>query len=201
MVPAVSRAIDTHQLLTSVRNTFFELGPGASSRELAKRAQVSEGTLFKRYGTKDGLFAAAMELEPLGQRVWFKTMLERAGQTTLREQLLAIGTDCIHFVWELLPRVHLLFASGLKMDAIHQVLGFRTPPPLLLVQRLAAYFEAEMARGRMRHENPDLLASLFIGYLIQDFIAHEPEPQEQPSGASRVEAVVDLFVRQFASDG
>ena len=48
------------QLLTAARTVFLESGFPGSTLEIARRADVAEATLFKRFGTKANLFAAAM---------------------------------------------------------------------------------------------------------------------------------------------
>ena len=47
-------------LLDAAREVFVEKGAGASTRDVARRAGVSEGVLFQRYKTKADLFFAAM---------------------------------------------------------------------------------------------------------------------------------------------
>jgi AcrR family transcriptional regulator len=54
------RTIPDADLLDAARGVFVAKGPGASTREVARRAGVSEGVLFQRYGTKRDLFFAAM---------------------------------------------------------------------------------------------------------------------------------------------
>ena len=54
------RRIDDATLLEAARAVFVENGPGATTREVARRAGVSEGVLFQRYKTKADLFFAAM---------------------------------------------------------------------------------------------------------------------------------------------
>jgi len=54
------RSIDDATLLEAARKVFVEKGPGASTREIARRAGVSEGVLFQRYATKADLFFAAL---------------------------------------------------------------------------------------------------------------------------------------------
>ena len=59
------RRIDDATLLNAAREVFVEKGPGATSREVAARAGVSEGLLFQRYKTKADLFFAAMAPPPV----------------------------------------------------------------------------------------------------------------------------------------
>lgn len=54
------QTISDDKLLAVARIAFVELGPSVSTREIARRAQVSEGVLFQRFGTKANLFFAAM---------------------------------------------------------------------------------------------------------------------------------------------
>lgn len=56
------RTISDAELLATARRVFVERGFAASTREIARRAGVSEGVLFQRYATKSDLFFAAMVL-------------------------------------------------------------------------------------------------------------------------------------------
>jgi AcrR family transcriptional regulator len=50
------RKIDDATILTAARALFLEKGPGATTKEVAAHAGVSEGLLFQRYKTKADLF-------------------------------------------------------------------------------------------------------------------------------------------------
>ncbi len=50
------RKIDDATILTAARPLFLEKGPGATTKEVAAHAGVSEGLLFQRYKTKADLF-------------------------------------------------------------------------------------------------------------------------------------------------
>ena len=67
------RTIEDEDLLESIRATFLELGPSAPTNELAARASVSEGTLFKRFGNKRAMFVRAME-PPALEGPWYDDM-------------------------------------------------------------------------------------------------------------------------------
>lgn len=55
--------IKDEALLDAAREVFLERGLAATTSEVAHRAGVSEGTLFKRFGTKTRLFECAMSAE------------------------------------------------------------------------------------------------------------------------------------------
>jgi len=54
------RTISDDELLDAARREFVEQGYAASTREIARRAGVSEGLVFQRFQTKEDLFFAAM---------------------------------------------------------------------------------------------------------------------------------------------
>lgn len=54
------KLISDVELLDVARKVFVESGFGASTREIARQAGVSEGVIFQRFPTKDDLFFAAM---------------------------------------------------------------------------------------------------------------------------------------------
>ncbi len=54
------KLISDAELLDVARKVFVESGVGASTKEIARRAGVSEGVIFQRFPTKEDLFFAAM---------------------------------------------------------------------------------------------------------------------------------------------
>ena len=54
------KKIEDRELLAAAREVFTERGLVGSSKEIARKAGVSEAALFQRYGTRDKLFFAAM---------------------------------------------------------------------------------------------------------------------------------------------
>lgn len=61
---ARKRTIRDEDLLEAARACFVERGFGAPTKEIARRAGVSEGLLFLRYGNKAELFFASMVPPP-----------------------------------------------------------------------------------------------------------------------------------------
>jgi AcrR family transcriptional regulator len=55
-----NKTIPDAELLEIARLVFLEKGLGASTKEIARRAGVSEGVIFQRFTTKEDLFFAAM---------------------------------------------------------------------------------------------------------------------------------------------
>ena len=61
-----NKKVSDRELLEAARAAFVEGGFSVPTREIAKRAGVSEGVLFQRYATKAELFFAAMVLPSPG---------------------------------------------------------------------------------------------------------------------------------------
>ena len=59
------KRVSDEAVLDAARGAFVELGYGASTREISRRAGVSEAVLFQRHKTKLDLFFAAMVPPPV----------------------------------------------------------------------------------------------------------------------------------------
>lgn len=92
------------RILAAAAEVFGELGPSASTEEVARRAGVAIGTVFRHFPTKDDLLAAIMK-DVRGR------MVERAGE-------LAAGQD---------PEALFTFFA----EVVEQAAGARTTAALL----------------------------------------------------------------------
>lgn len=155
-------AIDDAVILDAARAVFLAKGYRASTAEVARRARVSEGTLFKRYRTKSELFLAAMEIAD-GEQPWRERLLALAGRADPRRTLLAYGRDLLAQLRLVTPRILMVSASGLSFAK-----GYRPPeppPPVAHIRALAGYFEAERRSGRWMMPAPPIIAHMFVGAL------------------------------------
>jgi AcrR family transcriptional regulator len=60
-----NKQVSDEAVLNTARDVFVEQGFGASTREVARRAGISEAVLYQRYKTKIDLFFAAMIPPPI----------------------------------------------------------------------------------------------------------------------------------------
>jgi AcrR family transcriptional regulator len=156
---------DDEELLESLRATFLECGPGATSAELARRAGVSEGTLFKRFGTKRRLFGMAMRLPALDEQAWFTSMQELAGSHTLDHNVRFLLRSMIAFIGEVVPVLESLQRSGAGLDELRDLLYVEgeEPPPIHLRNRVARYLARERDLGRLVEADSSALADFLMG--------------------------------------
>jgi len=66
--PRADSVRNQERLLSAAKGAFRELGPGASLEEIARRAEVGIGTLYRHFPTRDALVEAVYrrEVEQLG---------------------------------------------------------------------------------------------------------------------------------------
>ena len=73
------QTIQDSDILQAARQVFLSRGVHATTLDVAKRASISEASVFKRFKTKSALFCAAMrpqlEIPPV-----LATLPDRAGQ-------------------------------------------------------------------------------------------------------------------------
>jgi AcrR family transcriptional regulator len=147
-------SISNQQILDAARAEF--LGHGftkASTLRIARRAGVSEGSIFNRFPTKDGLFRAAMdEAQPPA------FALDRyVGQGDLRTNLIDITVESVHYLSSLLPKLMLRWSErelGAKANVCSR--------PREILRALTAFFKAEKALGRVGGD-PPIIARMFMG--------------------------------------
>jgi AcrR family transcriptional regulator len=92
------KTISDGELLARAREVFVERGFAGSTREIARRAGVSEGVLFQRHATKADLFFAAMALPSVDLQALFDARFDSA-----RDQLASITAALIDYFRDSMP--------------------------------------------------------------------------------------------------
>ena len=164
----------------------------ATTRAIARRAGISEGTIYRHFPDKRALFFAAVLSGHEELLAWMSGLPDRAGGATVAENLTGCLTRLAELRGSLIPlELALMTDSELGHAPV-------APPPAMLEalggppQLLALYLADEQRRGRV---NPDLdpaqmaivlLATLF-GLAAGPIAAAEQLPQ---SIAAAVEIVL-----------
>jgi AcrR family transcriptional regulator len=92
--------ISDERILSAARKVFLEQGFSVPATEIAKRAGISSGSIFKRFETKENLFFAAMICESK----WSDGLVPLVGVGDLKVNLEAIASAILSFSREMLPR-------------------------------------------------------------------------------------------------
>lgn len=94
------RTISDEQLLATARTAFIEHGPAASTREIARRAKISEAVIFQRFGTKAELYFAAMAPPVLDLE---NRPIEKAPPTEVFQRLNSLVGRLVEYFRETVP--------------------------------------------------------------------------------------------------
>jgi AcrR family transcriptional regulator len=158
--------ISTEHIVECARAQFLENGFSVPTSAIASAARISEGTIFKRFPTKLALFSAAMGLpEPR----FLEAMPERVGSGQIAAQLRLLGAEIYDFYSELMPRVMMTISKGGNPEKGFED-GSCVPPPVLVIQGVMRYFEAEEETGRLCCKHPELAARMFVGTIVHSVL-------------------------------
>ncbi len=158
---ARTTTITEEQILEAARAVFLEEGFGAQTAKIARRAQVSEGSIFKRFPTKEALFFAALRIER--PPAWYVELDQRVGIGDCRENLLAIFHGILLFFHTMLPRT--VTTMGSLGPMAHKTFEGLEHPIVTDNNRLSEFLRREMDLGRLRDCDAKLLARLILGAL------------------------------------
>jgi AcrR family transcriptional regulator len=154
------QTITNEEILAVARQLFLEKGLAATTAEIARQAGISEGTIFKRFPTKNELFFAAVGIKDSWD--WGRMLDDLPDQDDVHDTLLRLTSKLIEFFRELVPRVMLL--SSHRGTPPHAAPFFKgqQSPALRNHQALILFFEREIDRGRINGGDPQIMARLLV---------------------------------------
>jgi AcrR family transcriptional regulator len=174
--------IQTEHIVETARLLFLEHGYALSTSRIARALGISEGTIFKRFGTKEALFAASMGMPSTDfARLW----PEQAGEATLERNLERIGHELVAHFRVVLPRIIMLRQTS-RIDPLCMLSQSKTAPPVVLLDGVADYLRCETALGRFQAHAPRIAARMLVGALanfvffeVLGFEVHDEEETER----------------------
>jgi AcrR family transcriptional regulator len=148
------KTISDEDLLARAREVFVERGFAGTTREVSRRAGVSEALLFQRHATKADLFFAAMELPAIDLQALLDAPIENA-----RDHVAAVIAAMIDYFRDSMPvLLPLLSHPGFEFEAFAR----RHPDsPLSTLRRgLVTFFASQRQAGRIGSVDPGAAALL-----------------------------------------
>lgn len=187
------RQITDEQIVQAAREAFLEQGFSATTAAIAARAGVSEGTLFKRYASKEELFEVAVGLREYGQ--WRAALLDRTGTGDVRRNLETAALAILAESAEVVPKLMAVFSRG--HDPSHNPLLGRLDDPVRRdAEVLAEYLRREVALNRVRPQDADVTALVVMGALTH-YIHREqmmpPQGREVMDAGRLVRSLFDVL--------
>ena len=165
-----TQSITDESLLQAARAEFLEHGINVTSAAIARRAGVSPGTLFHRFGSKEALFAAAMNVEndkPSTSASFPRRpfdLRDRVGKGTVQQTLTDVGEFLLDRFFIAVPNQLMAWANpdlsrGMDVAQQYRERGVRGQ------RQLAAYLQAEARLKRIRLGDPFVVVQSFSGAL------------------------------------
>jgi AcrR family transcriptional regulator len=186
------------QILEAAIHIFAEKGyNGATTSEIAKRANVAEATIFKHYHSKKGLLlrlvlpAISKVVVPFALKPLFAILEEEKPANEIVEDLIKDRVELIEKNQKLVRviLVESLYHPELKETLVNHVIKANAPEVAKRVQRLKE-------KGVIRADLPDYVVisgfiSTVLAYLISTnlfgFMGTEPDEQ-------KIKYIADLFL-------
>lgn len=164
--------ITNQQILEAAREVFFQKGFSGSTLEIAQRAGISEASIFKRFTTKEDLFFAAMGIPDTPP--WVNELEGLCGKGDLKQNLVHICLQILEFYSDIFPRIMMLRSRG---KALPEMRG-QNAKPIRDLKILISFLEFEMNQGRLRPCDPQTLAHVIMGALMNYVMLEQIPPLE-----------------------
>lgn len=178
------------RILEAAIHTFSEKGfQGASTQEIAKRAQVAEATIFKHYRSKKGLLLRLVipAISKLATPYILRSVLNILDTDAPLYQLLQeVYKDRIHLVERHWKKVKIIVVESLFHPELREALQEHVARTIYQV--MSERVEKWKVEGRVRSDLPThvvirSLLSIGVGYLLArnifpDVLAMETEEKE-----------------------
>lgn len=180
---------------------FFENGFAETTmQQIAARAGASKETLYRHFGSKEGLFAEIVSERASSFLASVDANFDRPG--SLEEVLRAFGT-------RMLEAILMQDATSLCRTVISELprnpeLGalFFSRGPERVRERLAAFLAAAAARGELDCDDCDRAARIFVGaavggHHLSQLVLHEPTRPTHAEIEAYIDAVVTMFMKTY----
>jgi AcrR family transcriptional regulator len=143
------RLVEDHDLLAVAREVFVEKGIAASTREIARRAGISEAVIYQRHSTKAHLFFAAMIPPALNAEDLLSTPADGLGVV---EQLEGIALGMMTYFREVVP-ILMQLVTHPEFDLEKFAQRHPDSPFGRIHLGLIQYLESQQERGSIVAEN------------------------------------------------
>lgn len=165
---------------------------GATTREIASLAGVSELTLFRKFGKKEHLFEEMLESYTFLPRL--RDLIEEIGEMPVREGLNLIGTRFMHTLRERQPLARIMLSEmshyPQKIRRIYQLMIDN------LARTLESYLEIRKGRGEVQPVDVNFASYAFLRVLFMTF-AYESIIKGQVLSDDKIEYTVHELVKIF----
>ena len=166
---------------------------GATTREIARGAGVTELTLFRHFGSKEKLFEACLNRNTFLPTL--KELMPDLEDLSYEDALRTVGRSFLLSLKERKPIVMIMQAEMCRYpDKMKRMSGTFFDE---MLGTLAGYFTAHQRKGELRSFPPELAARMFLGMLFSYFRTEELMRGTDITRQGRMEKAVSGFVDIF----
>lgn len=175
-------------ILAVARRHFLEKGASASTRAIASDTGISEAVLFQRFGTKEGLFFAAMvppaaELDDIFSVV--------PGKKSVAINLETIGIGILRYFREVMP-IFLPLVAHPAFD-LQTFVRQHEVPATTITQRLHDYLIGESKKGRVDEKQAVGVVQLLVSFVHNLAIAEFVGASDPKNASSAIRQVISAM--------
>jgi len=188
------------RILAAAAQVFRDRGvTRATTKEIARAAGVSEGSLYNHFENKTALFGATFATVASGIAQAMRELMDSAGKDTVEENLARFAAEQIRFYGELLPMVGPVLADR-ELLAWLQETPERSNGPLYGHAGLIGYLEAEQRAGRLTADaHPGAIAAALLGACQQYVFTARISGPAAAAELGRMDTDAKVFAREVVA--
>jgi AcrR family transcriptional regulator len=186
------------------KRVFFESGYAETTMQsIALRAGASKETLYRHFGSKEGLFAEIVEARAKSFLADVDENFERPG--SVAEVLRGLGVRLLDSMVgdEAVSLCRTVIAEATRNPDLGAIFFARGPERVRT--RLTEFITAARDRGELTCDDPALAARLFLGAVVANYhlsrlVSPTPFTLSRVEIARHVEAAVHMFLATYGAD-
>ena len=198
-MPRVAREAGTRErIIDAARAVMLNKGlVRATTKEIARAAGVSEGTIYNYFASKEDLFLCTLTQLRSGFVTLVRGLHERAGSGTVSSTLSSVAQSALEFYGEAIPMGASFFADPDLLARHRELLSERGAGPQRANEAVASYLRAEQRLGRVRGDaDPEAIAYMLLGALYQyvywrQFLGRPQQPDADDRFIAGILATLD----------
>ena len=190
----MTRANTKQQLLEATLKLISEKGYlGATTREIAQEAGVTELTLFRHFGSKEKLFEELLNSYTVLPKL--KELLPELRDTSYEKALELIAMRVLLTLKERKAMIKIMYTEvTIYPEKIRAVYNRFVDEVRATV---AGFFETMQRRGDLTNCSPEMAAKVFLWILFSYFRSEEimrPGGMKKESTVKNVQEIIDIFM-------
>jgi AcrR family transcriptional regulator len=158
------------RILDAATELIHEVGLAhATTKAIAQRSGLAEGTIYKHFSSKEELFLQVLRERLPGFIDTLKALPERVGRGDLRDTVADTLRMAFDFYRDAMPMIGAMLAEPSLLASVRGAAQARSVGPYRGAEALAHYLAAERDAGRLPESaEPEPMASLLIGGCLHE---------------------------------